>query len=127
MRVAVRHPGRTEEDGTTVPESFSAYRVGRIDDHVDLLTGETTSADEVAEILVEQAKAEYPDCEVAIQRLIDNGDGTSKWVNAEEVPEGATSPDGVVVKAPELVIEQSQDAAPETAMTPQVEQQIGGV
>lgn len=69
MRVVVTHPGRVEEDGTEVPESKAAYRVGRITDHTDLLTGETTPADKVAELLVEQAKEEFPGQEVAIEHL----------------------------------------------------------
>lgn len=69
MRVVVHHPARVEEDGTEVPESKAAFRVGRITDHTDLLTGETTPADKVAELLAEQARAEFPDCEVSIEHL----------------------------------------------------------
>lgn len=69
MRVVVNHPARVEEDGTEIAESKSAFRLGRISDHTDLLTGETTPREKVAEILTEQAKAEFPGCEVSIEHL----------------------------------------------------------
>lgn len=68
MRVVVHHPARTEDE-VEVPESKSAFRLGHITDHTDILTGETTPADKVAEILLEQAKEEFPDCEVSIEHL----------------------------------------------------------
>jgi hypothetical protein len=112
MRVAVHHPARTEPDGTEIPESVCAYKLGRVQDHTDVLTGKTTSAGDVAELFVEQAKAEFPGCFVVIERLVDNGDGTSKWVHVDEVPEGAVSPEGTTVKAPELAVAQEQQTAP---------------
>lgn len=120
MRVAVRHPARTEPDGTPVAESVSPYHMGRIEDFVNPVTGETTPKDEVAKLLLGQAKAEFPDCEVYLERLVHNGDaegedphgegGTSTWVHHEEVPEGAHSPKGGVIAARELTTEQSQEA-----------------
>lgn len=93
MRVVVHHPARTEpgevrqayhrdpETGVTsvttetvkeaveVPESKSAYRLGRIEDFTNPLTGETTPREEVAAQLVEAAKREFPGLEVAIEHL----------------------------------------------------------
>jgi hypothetical protein len=69
MRVVVHHPERTEEDGTVVAPSVAAFRVGRIEDHTDLLTGETTPREKVAEILLAQAKEENPGCAVKIEYL----------------------------------------------------------
>lgn len=112
MRVAVHHPARTEPDGTTVPESVSAFRLGRIHDFVNHLSGETTEAAEVAKVLFGQAAKEHPDCRVVIEHLVDNGDGTSRWVPEGQVPEGATSPDGSVVAARELSATQTQEVQP---------------
>lgn len=125
MRVAVHHPGRVE-DGETIPPSVFAFRVGRITDHVDVLTGETTPKEQVAAQLLEQAKAEFPDCEVVLEVLVHNGDappreledgtlvdephgegGTSTWVHHEQVPDGAVSPKGGTI-AKQLEVEQPQ-------------------
>lgn len=105
MRVAVKHPARTEPNGDEVPESIAAYRFGRIEDFVNPLTDEVTEKAEVARQLVEKAKAEFPECEVFIQRLVHNEGseseehvkGTSTWVHEDEVPEGARSPGGGLV------------------------------
>lgn len=133
MRVAVHHPARTEEDGTEVPESVSAYRQGRIADFVHPITGEVTPQAEVAELLVAAAQEEFPGLKVEIQRLVHNGDapdvvversdgstetisdphgegGTSTWVHHEQVPEGARSPKGGVISAPVLNVEQAAEA-----------------
>lgn len=121
MRVVVHHPARTEPDGTEVPESVAAFRQGRIDDFTNPLTGETTPKAEVAKILVEQAKAEFPGQEVKVEVLVHNGDGegqgenpedpfeagTSTWVPADKVPEGAVSPKGGVIAQHELTAETS--------------------
>lgn len=60
-----------------------AYRLGKIDDHTDILTGTTTGAQSVAETLKAKAEAEIAEAKsgstVAIEELIDNGDGTSTW------------------------------------------------
>lgn len=90
MRVVVHHPARTEEDGTAVEESVAAYRLGRIDDFVNPITGETTSKVDVAAALVEQAKADHPGLEVSIEHLHDNGDDTSTW--KDQPPVVAASP-----------------------------------
>lgn len=134
MRVVVHHPERTGEDGEQIPASVSAYRLGRITDYVNPITGETTPADEVAATLLAQAKEEFPGQQVELEVLVHNGDetfrdveqedgsvakmgngdGTSTWVHHEQVPDGAVSPEGTVIKAPELRIAQSQSAAPES-------------
>lgn len=69
MRVVVHHPARVEDDGTEVAESVSAYRLGHVTDFTNPITGETTPAEEVVKALVEQAQAEYPDCEVSVEHL----------------------------------------------------------
>lgn len=69
MRVVVHHPAREEADGTQVAASKSAFRLGRITDHTDILTGATTPRDEVAAILLKQAQEEFPGQEVAIEHL----------------------------------------------------------
>lgn len=119
MRVAVHHPARTNAEGVAVPESVSAYRLGRIDDFVNPITGETTSKEDVAAKLLADAQAEFPDCQVVLERLVcnndgtpENGGGTSTWVHHEQVPAGATSPDGTVIAAPEIVAAQPQEATP---------------
>jgi hypothetical protein len=125
MRVAVHHPPRTEPDGTEIPETVAAFRQGRIEDFANPLTGETTPKEKVAEILLEQAKAEFPDCGVKLEVLVHNGDGegegenpedafetrtgTSTWVPHDQVPEGAVSSKGATV-ARELSVEQDQAA-----------------
>lgn len=121
MRVAVHHPVATDADGAEAPGSVFAYKWGRITDHVDVLTGETTPAAKVAELFKVQAEAEYPACEVTIERLIDSGDGTSQWVREDKVSADSASPEGRVVAAPELAIEQSQQ------MPSDAEQAVGGV
>lgn len=69
MRVVVHHPAREEEDGTQVEAAKSAYRVGRVEDHVDFLTGRTTPQAEVVKLLVEAAEAEFPGQEVTVEHL----------------------------------------------------------
>lgn len=69
MRVVVHHPAREEEDGTQVEASKSAFRLGRITDFTNPITGETTPRDDVAKALIEQAQAEFPDCEVTLEHL----------------------------------------------------------
>lgn len=111
MRVAVLHPERTEPDGTVVPVSTAAFRIGRIEDYVNPLTGETTPAAEVAEQLLQQAKDEFPDAEMSIEHLVDNGDGTSRWVHEDHVEEGMVKPGGGVVAAKDISAEQTQEAS----------------
>ena len=97
MRVAV-----TNADGDT-----HAFRVGRIEGFTNLLTGETASPEEVAAALVVQAEEENPDCTVTIQRLVQNGDGSSTWHDEDKVPDGAVfTPEGNTV-ANELTVEQT--------------------
>lgn len=115
MRVALLHPARTEEDGTQVEPSISAFRMGRIEGFTNPITAEHTSAEDVALHLIAAAEQEHPECEVFIQHLVDNGDGTSRWVKAHEVPEGAVSPDGKPVAVKTLSIEQSQTAGGEAS------------
>lgn len=100
MRVVVHHPARQEEDGTEVPESTAAFRVGRITDHTDILTGETTPAAKVAEVLLEQARAEFPDCECSIEYLhaVERDPTTNEIIAAEwkDAPAEDAPPSGAV-------------------------------
>lgn len=112
MRVAVHHPARTEEvDGETVevPESVAAFRLGRIEDFTNPLTGETTPKDEVAAHLLKEAQAEFPDLECKIEYLTnEEGGETSVWASTPP-PEGS-SPGGGVAAAQELHVEQAAAA-----------------
>lgn len=101
MRVAVHHPD----------SSISAFRLGRIEDFTNPITAETTPKEQVAAKLLADAQAEYPDCEIVLERLVDNGDGTSTWVHHEQVPDGALSPGGSVISHVDLRIEQPQEAS----------------
>lgn len=113
MRVVVHHPERVE-DGETVPASVSAYRLGKIDDHVDLLTGKTTPRAEVAAILLEQARAEFPGQDVSVEYLheVEVDDETGKAVRHEwraEPPEVPVPPGENHERT--LSVEQSQEAS----------------
>lgn len=77
MRVAVH-----QDDGTVF-----AYKLGRIVDgqhNHNLVTGEITPIQNIIDGLVEQAKKEFPDSEVVVERLHDNGDETSEWRSVDE-------------------------------------------
>lgn len=108
MRVVVHHPARTEEDGTAVEESVAAYRLGRIEDFVNPLTGETTPKDEVAKALLAAAAEEHPGLRVSIEYLHDNGDDTGTWKPDPAV--AAVSPGAQ--HAQELVAEQATEVQP---------------
>lgn len=86
-RVAVHIPPGHPHHGGGEQTDVVAYRLGRIRDGIDnfnVATGETTPVDDLAAGLADQARAEYPDCEVKLERLVDNGDGTSRWIPADE-------------------------------------------
>ena len=94
MRVAVHFPAGhpLAPDGAVV-----AYKLGRIRDGIDnhiIHTGETVPLDEFVTGLVGQAQAEYPDAEIKVERLVDNGDETSSWVPAEEFEPAQAAPPG---------------------------------
>lgn len=113
MRVVVHHPERVE-DGETIPASVSAYRVGRVEDHTDLLTGKTTPKEEVAAILVEQARAEFPGQEVSIEHLheVEVDEETGKAVRHEWRPEPPKAPVAPGVEhVRELSVEQPQEVS----------------
>lgn len=108
MRVVVHHPARTEQDGTEVPESTSAFRLGRIEDLVNPMTGETTPKEEVATALLQQAQEEFPGQDVKIEYLHSQGDETSEW--RDHPPEEPASPGEA--HAQELTAEQSTEVQP---------------
>jgi hypothetical protein len=58
-----------------------AYRLGCIQDHTEIMTGENHAAIEVAESLKSQAEADPTESgnTVTIEELVDNGNGTSTW------------------------------------------------
>jgi hypothetical protein len=77
-----------------------AFRLGRIREGIDTLvihTGQTIPLDEFTQGLIDQAHAEYPGCDVAVQRLVMDGDDSAHWIPAAEfdpavhVPAGAGS------------------------------------
>lgn len=85
-RVAVHlppgHPHGDPEQTVVV-----AFRLGRIRDGIDNLiihTGEVVPIEEFRAGLFKQAQAEYPGAEVKLERLVDNGDGTARWIDAIE-------------------------------------------
>ncbi len=111
VRVIVHFPARVEPDPVTgetikVPESIAAFRMSRIYDLQNPLTGETTAKEQVAAILVEQAKAEFPDHEVTIEYFHDHGD-TASW--EPEPPEVEAAPGEV--HEHELTAGQAQQAS----------------
>lgn len=84
MRIAVHFP-----DGHPLaPEgpAVAAYKLGRIEDgvHNAPVGHAAVPLHEFLIGLLKEAQAEYPECEVKIERLIDNGDETSRWISADE-------------------------------------------
>lgn len=94
MRVAVHfaedHP-LAQDDGPAVV----AYRLGRIEDGVHNAPAghDPVALDEFLARLTRQARDEYPNHlvtqdesvgnRISIEVLVDNGDGTSRWINAD--------------------------------------------
>lgn len=109
MRIAVHHPARTEPDGTEVPETVAAFRLGRIHDVPHPVTGDLIPQDEIVQAYLEAAQREHPDLEVKVEYLVNNGDGTSSW-QAQPPADGEESPEGANVATHELSVEQSQSA-----------------
>lgn len=113
MRVVVHHPERKEGE-ETIPESVSAYRMGRIEDFVNPLTGETTPRDQVAAALLEQAKEEFPGLEVSIEHLheVEHDPETGKPVAHEwrDHPPETPAADGETHEV-ELTATQGQEAS----------------
>lgn len=107
MRVAVHIPAGHPDspDGPAVV----AYRLGRVRDGIDnhlIHTGETVPMDEFLVGLSKQAEAEYPDCEIKVEHLVDNGDGTATWVPADEFDPEAHTPAGEgEAKATEVTVQ----------------------
>ena len=84
MRVAVHLPADHPESGGQ--ESVCAYRLGRVVDglHNAAVGYEPVPVEDLARKIAEEAQAEYPTAVVKIERLVDNGDGTSRWVAEDE-------------------------------------------
>jgi hypothetical protein len=84
MRVAVVCP----PDDPVNPGAHFAFRLGRVEDGVHnhlLHTGETIPMDDFMAGLVEQAKAEFPNAEVRVEVLVeDGGPEKGKWVTEDE-------------------------------------------
>lgn len=102
MRVAVHHTDEHPEPGTVF-----AYHYGRILDTPDPISGKTIPRETIAEAKLAQAREEFPapQYEVKLERLQDNGDGTSTWVEWDGEPVG----DGAVHDV-EVTIEQATAA-----------------
>jgi hypothetical protein len=114
MRVAIHQPASTAPDGTEIPAAVGAYHLGRIEDFVNQVTGEVTKAEDLAKALAAQAEAEFPGLTIVVERLIDNGDGTSRW-EPEPAATDTPTPPGATVVAPELAATQTQVAGGESA------------
>jgi hypothetical protein len=97
MRVAVHFPDDhpLAQDGAAVV----AYRLGRVEDgvHNAPVGHDPVPLDEFLTRLVRDAREEFPDADVVIERLIDNGDGTSGWIPAEEFDPEEHTPVGAGV------------------------------
>lgn len=112
MRVAVQCP----DDHPVSPGAVFAFRLGRIEDGVHnhvLHTGETVPLQDFVAGLVGLAKEEFPGHTVRIERLVDSGDGTSRWVPADEFdPEQHTpAPPGGSSKSAEINVTSAQTGA----------------
>lgn len=125
MRIAVYYPaghpavgvypeGHPQAGQPAEPTAF-AYRLGRIEDGVHnhvLHTGETIPLQEFVGGLVAQAKAEHPDAQVVVERLVDNGDETSRWIAADQLSAEHTPapPGGAAAAATEISVSSEQAA-----------------
>lgn len=109
MRVAVHfsddHP-LAQGDGPHV----AAYKLGRIEDgvHNAPVGHPEVPLDEFLANLVSQAREEYPDAQVVVERLVDNGDETSSWIPADEFDPEVHQPVGAGAQlARDLTAEQT--------------------
>jgi hypothetical protein len=87
-RIAVYLPsGHAEHGDPDNPEpALTVYRLGRIEEGVHNAPAGFAPIPygEFVERLLEDAKREYPDAQVRVERIVDNGDGTSSWIPADE-------------------------------------------
>jgi hypothetical protein len=87
MRVVVRNSDPKHHNAGPF-----AYRLGRIQDGVDTVTGEDRSAQTTVNALLEAAKNEYAEAEgyiVSVERLITNEAGdAAEWVHAKKAADG---------------------------------------
>lgn len=87
-------------------QAVAAYRLGRIEDgiHNAPVGHEAVPLEDYLQRMLELAAAEYPGHEItqdesvanriAIERLVDNGDGTSRWINADQFDPEQHTPAG---------------------------------
>lgn len=97
MRVAVYLPlDHPEHGGESEKPVAVAYRLGRIEPgvHNAPLGHPEIPFEEFVLGLVEQAKAEYPDAQVELERLVDKGDGTAEWIPSREFDPNLHTPQG---------------------------------
>lgn len=95
MRVAVHFPA--DHPLSPGEASVAAYRLGRIEDgvHNAPLGYDPIPLDQYLANVVKAAKAEYPDADVVIERLVeDGGPEQGKWIPAEEFDAGKHTPVG---------------------------------
>lgn len=94
MRVAVHLKADDPQSGGE--DTVVAYRLGRVEDgvHNQPAGFEPIALEDYVSQLVDAAKAEYPDAEVVVERLVDNGDDTSRWIPAEEFDPEQHTPAG---------------------------------
>lgn len=84
MRVAVHFTADHPLSGGE--ESVAAYRLGRIEDgvHNAPLGFDPVALEDYVANAVKAAQDEFPGASVVVERLVDNGDGTSSWIPADE-------------------------------------------
>lgn len=112
MRIAVHFP----KDHPVSPGAVVAYRLGRIVDGVHnhvMHEGVTVPLDEFVGGLVAQARAEFPDCDVRIERLIEHGEGEGRWIDSEKFNPSRHTPLGAgkVLPAREVSVASRQRGA----------------
>jgi hypothetical protein len=90
MRVAVHFP-----DG-----AVAAFRLGRIEEgvHNAPVGHDPVPLEDFLARLVQQAQAEFPECQVVLERLVHSDvDGESEWIPADEFDPAEHSPVGAGV------------------------------
>ncbi|MGD0386757.1 MAG: hypothetical protein ABSB73_11565 [Solirubrobacteraceae bacterium] len=97
-RVAVTLPPGHPHGDPDEPVTF-AFRLGRIREGLDNVlvhTGETIPIDEFTQALVDQALADYPGCQVGVERLVMDTDGSdsAQWIPTSEFDAEQHTPAG---------------------------------
>lgn len=120
MRVAVYlhpdhpHAGVDAEGNRAEEPVVLAFRLGRIEEgvHNAPIGHPAIPLDDFVKGLVAEARAEYPDAmDVRVERLIDNGDGTGRWIPDDEYnPDAHTAVGPGNIKSTEVHVTSEQSA-----------------